>query len=175
MIPSSQHRPFTAPQDQHWRRGRTAHCTCAPTPRPPFGILSRSCFHCLFLLMLASVLGDDCGGHHTTPFPGAVGTASLLRCSGHHGPYLLLFAWGFARVCFLFRIQVTLTGSPLSRNNFKMTSPCYLMVVLQRETEAVRMLEHSQSAASLFCCPWKVCSRPPAPCRLGRGRPTVML
>lgn len=68
-------------------------------------------------------------------------------------PYSLPAAvctWGFVRVfIFFFRIQVTLTGSPLSRNNFKMTHTL-LPNGAMRGTEAVKCWKCSS------LCHWPV-------------------
>ena len=81
-------------------------------------------------------------------------------------PYSLPAAvctWGFVRVfVFFFRIQVTLTGSPLSRNNFKMTH-ALLPNGAMRETEAVRCWKHSSLCRQPVLLPLEDLLQPTCP------------
>ena len=123
-------------------------------------------FHLVLLLMSASVLGQALGGHRTTPFPGATGAfASLWDALATILParcplYVCLFSF----LEFRSPWQVTLSQGIISR----WLTPCYL-TVLWEEQKLSDAGNAPHSTAGLSCCPWKVCSSPPTPCRLWRG------
>ena len=87
-------------------------------------------------------------------------------------PYSLPAAvctWRFVCVfVFFFRIQVTLTGSPLSRNNFKMTHTL-LPNGAMRETEAVRCWKHSSLCRQPVLLPLEDLLQPTRPLQTPEG------